>query len=43
MFNMTNTPQWNPPGQTLGQESSFGFVNGAGGRRTMQMGLKLYF
>ncbi len=43
MFNFTNTPQWGLPGQTLGQETSFGFVNGAGGRRIMQFGLKLYF
>jgi len=41
MYNFTHTPQWNLPGQNLGA-SGFGFVGGAGGRRIMQFGMKLY-
>ncbi|MCP5120590.1 MAG: hypothetical protein GY953_58095, partial [bacterium] len=43
MFNFTNTPAWNFPGQSFGNEATFGTVNGAGGSRLMQFGLKLYF
>lgn len=42
MFNFMNTPQFNLPGQSFGN-SGFGFIGGAGGRRIMQFGLKLYF
>jgi hypothetical protein len=42
MFNFTNTPQWGLPAQTTGS-SNFGWLTGAGGRRIMQFGLKLYF
>jgi len=42
MFNTFNTPEFNLPNQTLGG-GGFGLVTGAGGRRIMQMGLKLYW
>jgi len=42
MFNFTNTPQWNLPGQSF-WNSGFGFIGGAGGRRIMQFGLRLSF
>jgi len=41
-FNTFNTPQFDLPNQTLGG-GGFGAVTGAGGRRIMQMGLKLYW
>ena len=41
-FNTFNTPEFNLPNQTLGG-GGFGFVTGAGSRRIMQMGLKLYW
>jgi hypothetical protein len=41
-FSVTNTPQFNNPGTTLGN-SDFGFVTGAGGSRALQLGLKLNF
>jgi hypothetical protein len=42
MFNFSNTPQFNLPGQSLG-DSDLGQITGAGGRRIMQFGLKLYW
>ncbi len=42
MFNFTNTPQWGLPNQSFGS-SNFGWLTGAGGRRIMQFGMKLYF
>jgi hypothetical protein len=41
-FNTFNTPEFDLPSQTLGG-GGFGFVTGAGSRRIMQMGLKLYW
>jgi len=41
-FAVTNTPQFSNPGTTLGN-ADFGFVTGAGGARSMQLGLKLDF
>ncbi len=51
-FNFTNTPQFNNPGNTLGS-SNFGYVtstlssgtgvNGVGGGRAIQLGVKLMF
>jgi hypothetical protein len=42
MFNFTNTPFFDLPGQEVGG-SNLGEINGAGGRRIMQFGLKLYW
>ncbi|MEZ5362499.1 MAG: TonB-dependent receptor [Bryobacterales bacterium] len=42
MFNFTNTPQFDLPGQSLGS-SGLGQITGAGGRRIMQFGLKIYW
>ena len=42
MFNALNTPQFGLPNQNFGR-SAFGQVGGAGGRRIMQFGLKLYW
>jgi hypothetical protein len=41
-FNTFNSPEFNLPNQSLGG-GGFGFVTGAGNRRIMQMGLKLYW
>ena len=41
-FNSFNTPQFDLPNQDFGG-SGFGLVTGAGGRRIMQFGLKLYW
>ena len=41
-FSVTNTPQFGNPGTTLGN-ADFGFITGAGGARSMQLGLKLNF
>ncbi len=41
-FGVTNSPQFNNPNTTLGS-SSFGFITGAGGGRTIQLGFKLNF
>ena len=41
-FNSFNTPEFNLPNQSLGG-GGLGLVTGAGGRRIMQMGLKLYW
>ena len=40
-FNTFNTPEFGLPNQTLGGRG-FGLVTGAGSRRIMQMGLKVY-
>jgi hypothetical protein len=42
VFGLTNTPQFNNPNTTLGN-ASFGYVTGAAGGRTMQLGLKINF
>jgi hypothetical protein len=42
LFNTFNTPEFGLPAQTVGQ-GNFGIVTGAGGRRIMQFGLKLYW
>ena len=42
MFNMTNTPNWALPNDTLGG-ASFGVITSASSRRIMQLGLKLNF
>ncbi len=42
MFNLFNSPQWEQPAQSLGG-GGFGEISGAGGRRIMQLGLKLYW
>jgi hypothetical protein len=41
-FNTLNTPEFNLPNNTFGG-GGFGLVTGAGSRRIMQMGLKLYW
>ncbi len=41
-FSITNTPQFSNPGTTLGN-ADFGFITGAGGARSLQLGLKLNF
>jgi outer membrane receptor protein involved in Fe transport len=41
-FNLTNTPQFNPPGTTFGT-ASFGVISSAGDPRQIQFGLKLIF
>ena len=41
-YNFINHPNWNLPGQSVG-DSGFGWITGASGRRIMQFGLKLYF
>jgi hypothetical protein len=41
-LSITNTPQFSNPNTTLGN-ANFGFVTGAGGARTLQLGLKLNF
>ena len=42
MFNMTNTPNWALPNDSLGG-ASFGVITSASSRRIMQLGLKLNF
>jgi hypothetical protein len=42
MFNFTNTPEFDLPGQTVGT-TDFGWVTSAGARRIMQFGMKLYW
>jgi hypothetical protein len=42
LFNTFNTPQFELPAQDVGG-GNFGVVTGAGGRRIMQFGLKLYW
>ncbi len=41
-FSVTNTPQFGNPNTNLG-DANFGFVTGAGGSRSLQLGLKLDF
>ncbi|MGH9639955.1 MAG: TonB-dependent receptor, partial [Bryobacteraceae bacterium] len=41
-YSTTNTPHFNNPDTTLG-DSTFGFVTGAGGSRTIDVGLNLSF
>lgn len=41
-FSVTNTPQFGNPNTNLG-DATFGFVTGAGGSRSMQLGVKVDF
>jgi hypothetical protein len=41
-LSITNTPQFSNPNTTLGN-ANFGYVTGAGGGRTLQLGLKVNF
>jgi hypothetical protein len=43
-YNITNTPQFSPPGLTIGN-ADFGQINGTrfNDRRNIQLGLKLLF
>ncbi len=41
-YSASNTPRFNNPGLTLG-DPTFGLVTGAGGARTIDLGLKLSF
>ena len=41
-FSVANTPQWNNPDTGIGNPT-FGFITGAGGNRTVQIGTKIVF
>jgi hypothetical protein len=41
-FSITNTPQWNNPDTGIGNRT-FGFITGAGGNRSVQLGAKIIF
>ncbi len=41
-FSVINTPQWNNPDTGIGNKT-FGYITGAGGNRSMQLGAKLIF
>jgi hypothetical protein len=41
-FSVVNTPNWNNPDTNIGN-STFGYITGAGGNRTVQLGLKVSF
>jgi Carboxypeptidase regulatory-like domain len=41
-FSVINTPQWNNPDTGIGNKT-FGYITGAGGSRSMQLGAKLIF
>ncbi len=41
-FSVVNTPQWNNPDTTIGNKT-FGYITGAGGNRSMQLGAKIIF
>jgi|SRR6266508_3401633 len=41
-FSCINTPQWSNP-DTGFNNATFGFINGAGGARSMQLGAKVLF
>jgi len=41
-FSVLNTPQWNNPSTDI-NSSNFGFITGAGGARSIQLGAKLVF
>ncbi|MDQ2945372.1 MAG: TonB-dependent receptor, partial [Acidobacteriota bacterium] len=41
-FSILNTPQWNNPTTDI-NSSSFGFITGSGGTRSVQLGAKLQF
>jgi hypothetical protein len=42
-FGITNTPQFSNPGVSMTSSSNFGYVTGAGGARTLQLGAKFTF
>ena len=39
-FGVVNTPNWNNPDTGIGN-STFGYITGAGGNRTVQLGAKV--
>jgi hypothetical protein len=41
-FSVVNTPQWNNPDTNIGNKT-FGYITGAGGNRTVQLGAKIVF
>src|SRR5262249_30789267 len=41
-FSVVNTPSWNNPDTGI-SNSTFGYITGAGGNRTVQLGAKLIF
>ena len=41
-FSVVNTPNWNNPDTNIGN-STFGYITGAGGNRTVQLGMKVSF
>jgi hypothetical protein len=41
-FSTANTPQWGNPDTNIGN-TTFGYITGAGGNRTVQLGLKLIY
>ncbi len=43
LFNLTNTPNFNPPGQVLGNPQFGGVNSQANSPRQVQVALKLYF
>jgi hypothetical protein len=42
-FGITNTPQFSNPGTSITSSSNFGIITGAGGGRTLQLGMKFNF
>ena len=42
-FGVTNTPQFSNPGTSITSSSNFGIITGAGGGRTLQLGMKFNF
>lgn len=42
-FGVTNTPQFSNPGTSLTSTSNFGYITGASGGRTLQLGAKFSF
>jgi hypothetical protein len=41
-FSVTNTPTWNNPDTNIGNQT-FGYITGAGGNRSVQLGMKLIY
>ena len=41
-FSVINTPKWNDPNTDI-NSANFGFITGAGGARSIQLGAKLIF
>jgi len=40
---LTNTPNFNAPGTNMSSPATFGIINGAGGNRSLQGALRIYF